>query len=150
MTECEIRDELSRIASRFGPNVSPDDIPEEIVRDYAHGLSTGMWLLKVPRDREHRLVVRAIAGINAAVESQSVEELDEAGRVLLGAVMQAMGSRYLVEQTDRIVIRHRGDEIQIVVVKSVNGRPRTTSVVDSLRLNEATTFGVPEILSVRG
>lgn len=110
-----IRNELAQIVSRFGHAVSPSEVPEAIVTNYAHGLETGMWYLKAPRLKDQRLVLHAIAGINCAIEAQSKEELNEAGRVLLGAVMEAMGSNSLF---DKITCEwEAGDKVRIVLLK---------------------------------
>jgi hypothetical protein len=122
MTETEIRSELARIVSRFGAEVRPSEVPEEIVASYAHGLATGQWYLKTPRATDHHIVLYAIAGINAAIESRSTQELSEAGHILLGAVLRAIGSTGQA-LGDRIVIEASGKTTQIVLHKRRYGRP---------------------------
>jgi hypothetical protein len=92
VNEFDVREELAEIVSRFGAEVSPSEVPDEIVANYRYGLSTGRWYLKTPQPKDQRLVLHAIAGINCAIEAQSDQELDEAGRVLLIGVMEAMSS----------------------------------------------------------
>jgi hypothetical protein len=114
MNESDIRDELARIVSRFGGEVSPAEVPDDIVQSYLHGLSTGQWYLKTPRAKDSLLVLRAIAGINAAIEAESLRELDEAGRVLLGAVMQAMGGQHSTPFLDKISCEWQPTKLRIL------------------------------------
>lgn len=135
MNESDIRDELARIVSRFGGEVSPSEVPGDIVQSYLHGLATGQWYLKTPRAKDRRLVLRAIAGINAAIEAESLRELDEAGRVLLGAVMQAIGGQDGQDPTpflDKITCEWQPTKLRIVLLKHRYGQPSRSKLLGEL------------------
>jgi hypothetical protein len=123
-----IREELARIVSRFGPEVSPHEVPDTLVANYVSGLRTGRWFLKTPRLEDHCLVIRAIAGINAVISAQTDEELDEAGRVLLGAVMQAMGTH-----SEQIACEWSDNKVRIILLG--RGQPSSTLVLGAVRLD---------------
>jgi hypothetical protein len=136
MTETDLRNELALIVSRFGAEVCPAEVPEQIVANYLHGLSTGEWYLKTPRPRDERLVLHAIAGINCAIEAQSQEQLEEAGRVLLGAVMQALGTSEPSTDRDTITCERRADNsLGVILLKHRYGQKPRPMLIGEFQLD---------------
>jgi len=131
MTELDVRKELAQIVSRFGVSVCPSEVPDSIIEKYIHGLTTGHWYLKTPQDKDRRLVLRAIAGINASVDARSVREKDVAACVLRGAVESPLPETI----AGRFSVQHSGDEIQIVLVRYLQGRSKS-SLIDTITLDQ--------------